>query len=954
MSTAAAAFPATDLVLGRYRPVRPLGSGGSGSVCATTCSCRSASPVSSAWRSHCSRPAAFSWSSRSRPICRDCVATTCAASPATSRHRPLALFAAAILGAGVTAAGAFGVAEAAAAHGDAVAPQSAQGPSAVQMLDRWPRWRASRRRGGWDTVQPTTPTQLEPTATTRTSVSLSWRASQDNRGVAGYGIYRDGARMLNVAGTSTTFSGLACGRSYTFGVDAFDAAGNRSPAATVTTSTSPCPDRLAPTVPGNLTLTSATSTALSLFWSTSLDDVGVRGYGVYLDGARVATADTTAHTLAGLTCGRTYALGVDAFDAAGNRSAVAGLTASTAPCAPPVTPPPPPSPPPAAPSSAPTSPPASVPIRGMVVNPIDPLQLSALEFGERSHWLQPWRAYLDTWPSARLHDGIGMVAHTASASEIGTYAALMGRAGVRHARLEFNWGGMSYADETQPVDATLWRTQLRTLKANGIRPLILLNWHHGRPCPARVFSAQVIGSAGSRTVTFRPPVGEPVVLGHTGISEGDTPHGSVGAYYLIESYNAASGQATLSQPLRRSYNGQTEAMTLKYRPFDLPGTAGFEQTMAGLLRYVDAIVAFASSEVGANGFDLEFYNEMTFGYAFWSIAHYRGGDEDWYWNQGREAFRRFVAHVRSRYGSSIGLTDGLASQLPWTGGGSGPASEPAGTTAMSKHYYAGVGTSPTSGGGENVDAFGNPTTFQPVYSFAFPEYWLTAIQTETLIRDISPTLETIGGETHGRPTGLAVWETEFNQETTDWNVKTKTALRSVVSHIHKGVERVYFHAAKESPNFVMVDPAQPDGGPVLRSLRRLLDAVPNSTASGRPLGLASISDTHDHAQFQGDGTQRHPPLYDRELVGFHPFQTGAAAWAIPVYVQTRDALAAYTPREFTLEITGLAGQRASASLYDPLSDANVPLSVVSRGADRIVVSLPLGDYPRVLTLREGS
>jgi Protein kinase domain len=32
MSTAAAAFPATDLVLGRYRPLRPLGSGGSGSV----------------------------------------------------------------------------------------------------------------------------------------------------------------------------------------------------------------------------------------------------------------------------------------------------------------------------------------------------------------------------------------------------------------------------------------------------------------------------------------------------------------------------------------------------------------------------------------------------------------------------------------------------------------------------------------------------------------------------------------------------------------------------------------------------------------------------------------------------------------------------------------------------------------------------------------------------------
>jgi chitodextrinase len=876
-----------------------------------------------------------------------------AAPSATSRHRPLALFAAAVLGTAVTGA-AFGVTEAAGAHG------AAQGPTIAQTLDRWSPWRSSARWGGWDRVGPTTPTGLVPTATTRTSVSLSWRASQDNRGVAGYGIYRNGARIRNVAGTSTTFSGLACGRSYNLGVDAFDAAGNRSPAATVTTSTSPCPDRLAPTVPANLTLTSATPKALSLFWSTSLDDVGVRGYGVYLDGARVATADTTAHTLAGLTCGRTYALGVDAFDAAGNRSAVAGLTASTAPCAAPVTPPSPPSPPsqpPAAPPSAPTPPPASVPGRGTVVNPIDPRQLSALQFGARSHWLQPWRAYLDTWPSARLHEGIGMVAHTASASEIGTYAALMGRAGVRHARLEFNWGGMSYGDETKPVDESLWRSQLRALKANGIRPLILLNWNHGRPCPSRTYRAQVIGAAGSRTVTFRPHAGEAVVPGFTGIDEPGSPHGNVAGYYLIESYDAATGRATLSQPLRSSRNGTYDAITLKYRPFDLPGTAGFEQTMAGLLRYVDAIVALASSEVGANGFDLEFYNEMTFGYAFWSIAYYQGDDrgQDWYWKQGREALRRFVGHVRGRYGPGIGITDGLASQLPWPGGGAGPASEPTGTTAMSKHYYGATGSSPRAGTpGDAVDALGNRTSYEPTYSYAFPEYWLTGIQTESLIRDIAPIAVNIGQETHGRNTGLAVWETEFNLETTDWNTKAKIALRSYASHINKGVGRVYFHAAKESPTFRMVDPAQIDGGPVLGALRRLLAAVPSWQGQVRPLGLASIADAHDHAQFAGDGSQRHPPLYDRELIGFHPFQTGAAAWAVPVYVQTRDALAAYSPRQFTLEITGLAGQRASASLYDPLADANVPLSVVSRGSDRLVVSLPLGDYPRVLTLREDS
>ncbi len=79
-----------------------------------------------------------------------------------------------------------------------------------------------------DGTAPTVPGNLRTTATTGTSVSLAWNASTDEVGVTGYGVYRDGTSVASPAGTTSTVSGLVCGTTYTFAVDAVDAAGNRS------------------------------------------------------------------------------------------------------------------------------------------------------------------------------------------------------------------------------------------------------------------------------------------------------------------------------------------------------------------------------------------------------------------------------------------------------------------------------------------------------------------------------------------------------------------------------------------------------------------------------------------------------------------------------------------------------------------------------------------------------
>jgi len=93
-------------------------------------------------------------------------------------------------------------------------------------------------------------------------------------------------------------------------------------------------DTSPPTAPANLALTGTTETSLSVSWSPSTDNVVVTGYGYYIDSQPLGptTSDTSA-TLSNLTCQTSYAVAVDAYDAAGNRSQRVAITATTAPCA---------------------------------------------------------------------------------------------------------------------------------------------------------------------------------------------------------------------------------------------------------------------------------------------------------------------------------------------------------------------------------------------------------------------------------------------------------------------------------------------------------------------------------------------------------------------------------------------------------------------------------------------
>ena len=173
-----------------------------------------------------------------------------------------------------------------------------------------------------DTEPPTVPTNLTASTRSATSVTLTWTASTDNVGVAGYHVRRDAVIVATVTGTSYIDSGLTPGTTYQYRVRAFDAAGNLSaytaPLSVVTLTGG---DTTPPTAPTNLQLVSKTSVTVTISWTASTDNVGVVGYQVLRGGSPIGTVAGTGFTDQNLTPGTQYVYTVRAYDAAGNYSA---------------------------------------------------------------------------------------------------------------------------------------------------------------------------------------------------------------------------------------------------------------------------------------------------------------------------------------------------------------------------------------------------------------------------------------------------------------------------------------------------------------------------------------------------------------------------------------------------------------------------------------------------------
>jgi chitodextrinase len=148
---------------------------------------------------------------------------------------------------------------------------------------------------GPDTQNPTMPGNLNATATTATTVSLTWTASTDNVGVAGYRVYRNGGASPIATTPSTSYgdTGLSPSTTYSYSVVAYDAQSNVSDPAT-TSVTTPVVDTTPPSAPGTLTYQVMKAGKAKLTWGTATDNVQVAGYKLYRNGSLLVTLSGAA------------------------------------------------------------------------------------------------------------------------------------------------------------------------------------------------------------------------------------------------------------------------------------------------------------------------------------------------------------------------------------------------------------------------------------------------------------------------------------------------------------------------------------------------------------------------------------------------------------------------------------------------------------------------------------
>jgi hypothetical protein len=620
----------------------------------------------------------------------------------------------------------------------------------------------------------------------------------------------------------------------------------------------------------------------------------------------------------------------------------------------------------------------------------DASYLTAFDFGQHSHWRQPWRSFLETVPAQQFLDGVGIGFPVGSDLAPDLVARMLSNNGVRNVRIEIGWGAVNVDNEALLNNAEELTRVLAACKKWQLRPLILLNLNQGVPGPLKMFDHTVTQDApkGSRQLHLDSADG--LVVGRSGLSD-------LSDYWAAEALitKIDGDTVTLSKPLPVALKAgaKVKMATLKYRPFSVPGSADYKATLEGWKRYVGTVAGFVTRTLGTAGqadlgFDVEVYNELTFGAHFLSINDYYDPplatyEEDSVWDNLMAATAEYAEQRPAQF-AGVGLSNGFANTIPWTAS----SRQPRRAGFLSKHPYAGVKKFPADEqGGVRLGQDGKPTQAVPSYTALFPEYYGSGLQTETLLRDSAPLKTDIYGTVHGRfgrgpAAPVGVWITEVNIQPTEAGVtdpaaalalKARSAARYFAFYLNKGVSKVQLYAAFDGENgdagySILQDnfvryassnttyPADDSAytSPALSVVRRMTDVFKVDLDPGlkqpRPLQVRSVQDRHDHVQFAAAGNQ--PPLYNREVLAVLPYQVNAKRFVIAYYVMTRDVRQPLPAEEYTLELGGLNAAGARFSVYDPLTGQTVPLKVHAAQQDRLLLSLPATDTPRLLTVQE--
>jgi hypothetical protein len=411
--------------------------------------------------------------------------------------------------------------------------------------------------------------------------------------------------------------------------------------------------------------------------------------------------------------------------------------------------------------------------------------------------------------------------------------------------------------------------------------------------------------------------------------------------------------------------------TLKYPPLYPVGTPEFEETAAGWVRYALLIARIARQE-GLTDFDLEFWNELSFGSNFVHVNSYYdppivterapflhpGGTA---WEMTRraiDAVKKLDPRIRCIWGfSNTTFFDCPVTDLP-------PK-----TDGQSYHPY-GTGTRKLPEQEQHPEKPElNLEGYTPKIEIRMPEGWAhTFIQTESIMRLTNPEAR----RKHPPGTrrfyhymtehGVAPPECGVTEAGAAWTLKAKTALRSYCLWLNKGIDALeYFCAYADKPTGMGILP--PDlprlpadvsfesaATPPMKAIRNLTRAFRGSVllAKTRKLDFEATALGEQRKIFDGDET--HPPLWERQVFAALPFQANPRRFIVAAYVMTYDVTKPMKESRYRLTIRRLPGRLKSVEYYDPLQDRSVAARITRTGNDRVTAEIPVLDYPRLLTL----
>ncbi len=618
--------------------------------------------------------------------------------------------------------------------------------------------------------------------------------------------------------------------------------------------------------------------------------------------------------------------------------------------------------------------------------------LSTLYTGSHSHWLQPWRNMVATRSLTAIRNGIGLNCDPGYPSSLAMFAD----AGFQHLRIGIFWSLASYDDpETISLaDNPETVTFIRAAKAAGLRPLVLAQAFDQSPCPFDLVETTASGAINPSDTTITVASIEGLAVGLSGLTGYFTSPTQTSLDYLSPTQVMCPGlvtaidgnRITLSKPVGISIpaNATLVLNTLLYKPWSEIGTDDYNTTMSGWTTYLGAISTFMQAVLGTAGasdlgFDLELWNETSFGSSFLDINNYYtspvvpeqyvGGIPAVIPDIVAQSSAYILANPSQFRG--VRSSDGFASVSPMQAA----STEPGAISVLSKHPYPSPSTFPAADAGTGgLDINGDATSFVPSYTIYTHEYFSTGINPFTLARDISTVTNDFGGVAHGQyarsidgtVAPVSVWFTECGTATegvTDPDaIATLTAkgfLRALFFNLGIGVERLYVYTGVGDTTQLALVPSNAPTTPTLSltALQSALSFMQGSVGAraagtlvphGYSVQIAYVGSPE--TLFSGNGTAACPDFVQPSDYVLIPIQITPTRTAFIHWFTALDMRSDMSPVGVEIVLTGMPTGQPTLSTLDPVGDVSIPIVLAGQSGSTMTIVTGAADRPAIFVV----